>query len=438
MIDSKKIFDINVNNLAEEPIFCDCGRKHFLQTKMVCVEEDATKKMKLFADKLQPIGRAIVVYEKSDLDRFALEVMNLIKSDYREISILELEDEIRPTEKDFKKLENLEYDIRLVISVGGELAESFAKKIADMRNISYIAVVTKPTLTVLSKKMTFYKNGISCSKDMRAPDVVVFDTNAIKKFRNSELSDGFMLVVSKLISLFDKNVESRLTGVNRCVNLENFVIQIISEMVDISSNLISGQVTRFYDYAKNIMQMNFALTYFENDYSPLLGAECAVKDTLLSILSKKKEKKFTSGEIDIFIFNKLIRIYRIFFANKVEDNALFPDMDARSEMLKKYLGLSELQAMKLTSNSISPKSYELLRKGIEDYRDYFSSSIFDLYLFMPKIENIYNTISGYKNKSNSISNKDIKNAIVLSTELTSKFNTLKVMKYFGLLEGYVE
>ena len=108
-------------------------------------------------------------------------------------------------------------------------------------------------------------------------------------------------------------------------------------------------------------------------------------------------------------------------------------------MIRNELNLSEEIASAMTSRTISSNAYEFMKKMLEQERDYFLTSISTLEEMKDSFIDVFKLL--YNNKKENwwykVNINDLKTAIVLSTEVEPRFNTLSIMKHLGLLEGYL-
>ena len=281
-------------------------------------------------------------------------------------------------------------------------------------------------------------DGICQSLKSKSPEQLFCDLTIIKKAPKHMIASSYGKIISFYLTLFDWHISNKFTNEVYCDSVGSLIESAIRQGIIAGEKIAQQNEDGYLDLTEAIIKLSIAKTLVGNPAVLSNGSKNA-SNVLVMIQKNKNEKILLNGEYNFQMFIKIVSIYKLFFETKISDNGLPPDFDARYDLIRNKLNLSEEIAGAMTSRTISANAYEFMKKMLEKEREYFLNSISELAEMKDSFIDVFKLL--YQNKKenwwNKIAVDDLKTAIVLSTEVEPRFNCLSIMKHLGLLEGYL-
>ena len=439
MFNIKNIEENKIEDFVNIDFQCDCGIGHNLTTEKIVVKKDCIPDLVKSVDDFLPFGRVLIVSCEDVFENITRHIVKALKSGDRDVLSFQYQKKFVPTIKMVSKLFGEPNDIRLVIAVGGGAILDVAKYFASIRGLKLFAFSTSPSNdSALTPYSEFYVDGICQALKSKSPDQLFCDLSIIAKAPRHMLASGYGKIVSSYLILFDWHISNKFTNEVYCDKIGGLIENAIQLGVSAGEKLLIKDSDGYNDIVEAQLKLSIAKALV--GIPTILTSGCRNASNVLVMLQKNKnEKILLNGEYQFQMFIKIISIYKLFFEQKTSDNGLPPDFDARYELIRNELNLSEEIASAMTSRTISSNAYEFMKKMLEQERDYFLTSISTLEEMKDSFIDVFKLL--YNNKKENwwykVNINDLKTAIVLSTEVEPRFNTLSIMKHLGLLEGYL-
>ena len=418
---------------------CECGGEHKLTTEKIVVKNDCIPDLEQSVFEYLPFGRILIVSCEDIYENITRHISKTLKRGGRDILNFQYPKRFVPTIKMVSKLFGEPNDIRLVIAVGGGAVLDVAKYFASVRGLKLFAVSTSPSNdNALVPHSELYVDGICQVLKSKSPDQLFCSIDYIKKAPKHMIASAYGKIVSNYLTLFDWHISSKFTNDIFCEKIGGLLESTISQGVLAGEKLVQHDDEGYALLLDSIIKISIAKAFVGNPAILSNGGKNA--GVVLAMMKKQQnEKVLLNGEYAFQMFVKVVSIYRLFFNTKTSDNGLPPDFDARYDLIRKKLNLSEEIAGAMTSRTISANAYEFMKKMLEQEREYLLSSINSLEEMKDGFIEVFKLL--YRNKKenwwNKVTTEELKIAIVLSTEVEPKFNGLSIMKNLGLLEGYL-
>ncbi|MEG2002897.1 MAG: iron-containing alcohol dehydrogenase [Clostridia bacterium] len=439
MIDCHKLSKYSIDELVSQSFDCVCGKNHKLSVEKIFCSFGATENLPSCIDEKLPVGKLLVVTADDIFKSIAQPLIDSLKKDGREIEVFCYEKNSEPSVKNASRLFSNSEDFRLVLSIGSGTVTEMAKYFASVRKIPVIAVatafsscsyLTSSTEIIVDKRRRYLPTA--------SVSVLFFDLDIMAAAPKALLACGVGSVFSNYLNVFDWNVANKFTDEFYCQAIADLLVDSADMMMKATLLLQTDQNKGYLKIAQALLYSCVARALLVSDRFLMGGAHSAA-NVLLLLQNDDGDFKLNQGECSFLMFSKLVLIYKLFFNTKLRDNALPPDVDERYSLLVRLLNFRPVVANAMTSTTISPKTYEYIKIKLEETREFFKdgiNEIDDKRDFMIELfKSVYENDDG--NNIFSVPIPDIKTSIVLSTEIEPHFDTLTIMKYLGLLDGYL-
>lgn len=437
MLDAKKLTEYCFDEMTGQKFHCECGQTHELHVEKIYCSFGAVENLPRCVDEKLPVGNILVVTAEDIFEPISKQIIDSLKKDDREIDLFCYEKNIEPSVKNASLLFSFPQEIRLVVAIGSGTVTEMAKYFASVRKIPVIAVATAfSSCTYLTNSTEIIVDKRRCFLPTSPVSILFFDLDIMATAPKQLLACGVGTVFANYLNVFDFLVTSKFTNDFYCKEISKLLIDsadlMMSGVLELQTNINNG----YLKVAHALLKTCIARALMPNDQLLFGGAHyCA--NVLLLLQENSNATTYNQGEFEFLMFTKLCLVYKLFFESKLRDNALPPDVDERYSKLVNLLNIRPIVANAMTSSSISPKTYEYIKFRLEETREFFLGGINEIDEKRNFMIELFNSIYG-KDDTQSIPSAsllDIKNAIVLSTEIEPRFCTLTIMKHLGLLDG---
>lgn len=305
------------------------------------------------------------------------------------------------------------------IIIGGKDLISYVLFYAS-KNGNCHALLTEPYVEgLLGGKVTVPDGKFFKSVDVITLKTVVLDKNVISKANGNKIAYAYVKCVGKSIFLIDYKL-AVLSG---------------KKVLD---------KTR-YDMARLAVTLISALNTFKNPidvitYCSVVTAEVLARSDVLSCggndliarVIELTENTINKGDVAILAFLQAAKIYHAFFVNDFTDLVSVADYNGDVALLSKISGKSERYFYNLLKIP-SAERKKLLAKLINLTRSDFVKQTSDVLRAAEVIKNNYYNLK--KDKESQVNYKYalVKEAVKLSTYLTSETSVLTLCRDFGFL-----
>ncbi|WP_294466691.1 sn-glycerol-1-phosphate dehydrogenase [uncultured Anaerofustis sp.] len=235
----KSILEMNINEMSNLNFECECGRKHKLPIKEICIKNNALDELRRVLSPFK--DKKIFMFSDENTYKAAGEKTSRILKDnnhtFKNFVIPNSKEILIPNEKVLGRLfMELENDTGLIIAVGSGTINDLGKYLSIKTNIPYIIICTAPSMDgYASDGSPLICDGFKISFDATLPYAIIEDVNIMKNAPDELIRAGFGDIVGKITALMDWKLSNILTGeyiCETCVTLTERAIQRVIDSAD--------------------------------------------------------------------------------------------------------------------------------------------------------------------------------------------------------------
>ncbi len=306
-----------------------------------------------------------------------------------------------------------------VIALGNSYLLSLTLYYASKQNVSCHAILTQPNFeSLLSSKIKILLNGVPVIVDVKPFKTIICDLDIIAKSPRESLAESYIRSVSKLLTLIDYKLRVFTDGLKFDKNTYDSVKNAIGLVLGVNSYENYKEVLI---YAQLVMAKAYANSEVLCD-----GAVELFCDTL-GIFAPD----FTYEDRLMMAFNKLVKVYHMFFNNDFSNLLSLPDYNADIFILEKTTGKSGGYFRK-NLKIPSERRRTLLNALIYKTRESFLKETSNILSVLAPITKIYGGLNK-QNKDKPMINYDmVKNSLTLCSYFSDKTTILTLCRDMGL------
>ncbi|MCR2032901.1 sn-glycerol-1-phosphate dehydrogenase [Anaerofustis stercorihominis] len=235
----KSILEMNINEMSNLDFECECGRKHKLPIKEICIKNNALDELRRVLSPFK--DKKIFMFSDENTYKAAGEKTSRILKDnnhtFKNFVIPNSKEILIPNEKVLGRLfMELENDTGLIIAVGSGTINDLGKYLSVKTNIPYIIICTAPSMDgYASDGSPLICDGFKISFDATLPYAIIGDVNIMKNAPDELIRAGFGDIVGKITALMDWKLSNMITGeyiCETCVTLTERAIQRVIDSAD--------------------------------------------------------------------------------------------------------------------------------------------------------------------------------------------------------------
>jgi hypothetical protein len=229
-----------------------------------------------------------------------------------------------------------------------------------------------------------------------------------------------MSVMNKLTALIDYRISSYLSG----QSVDNKLF----EMVKASINCVA-MLPKYDNYKSAIIYSQLVLLAINSISTMLEGTGEQVLKEALSLFAPKMNEY----EKEFLAFEKLSKIYHLYFSNDFSDLLIVPDYYAELKSLEEY-SKRDISVFSKNLKIPSERRRVLINLLFEKTSSEFKAETTTILQILKQVKKIYENLLFKSKKGSKPSYKQVKNAITLSTYLTDKTSVLTLCRDAGILK----
>lgn len=332
---NSELTDLNLYGFQNLKYKCSCGELHELNVKYILAKKGALASLNGILSEILPAMRVAVISSGANFISFGAQVQTSV--DNRAFNLINFiyDDDLKPTIEKASQLFSLPEDVKAVIALGNGSEAELAKYYACVMEIPFIIIAVTPELTgIFSDKVDLDLGEERAKFSVLPPYALIVDYDIIEKCKPSYTASAYGSLISCYLQLIDYKIAALSIGGEICKELYimyRYCLEraaalktsdrLKSELAEISVRISICRALScgaFNNYA--IDAHTFILSRFSADVR--------------------------KGFLDYCGFEKLIRIYKLFFNSENDFNVFIPNISKRAEKVKELTGLSELELLK--------------------------------------------------------------------------------------------
>lgn len=306
-----------------------------------------------------------------------------------------------------------------VIVLGSSHLLSLTLYYASRQNVSCHAILTEPNFEMLlSSKIKIVLNGVPVYVDVNPFKTIICDLEVLTKASKESVAESYIRTVSKLLTLIDYKLRVFTDG----LKFNKVVYDSVKKAIALALNVNS------YENYKEVLiyaQLVMAKAYANSEVLTDGGVELFC-DTL-GVFAPD----FSYRDRLMMAFNKLVKVYHMFFNNDFSNLLSVPDYNADIFILEKTTGKSGSYFRK-NLKIPSERRRTLINALIYKTREGFLKETSAILSVLSPIVKIYEGLNK-QNKEKPIINYDmVKNSLTLCSYFSDKTSILTLCRDMGI------
>ena len=235
----KSILEMNINEMSNLDFECECGRRHKLPIKEICIKNNALDELRRVLSPFK--DKKIFMFSDENTYKAAGEKTSRILKDnnhtFKNFVIPNSKEILIPNEKVLGRLfMELENDTELIVAIGSGTINDLGKYLSVKTKIPYIIICTAPSMDgYASDGSPLICDGFKISFDATLPYAIIGDVNIMKNAPDELIRAGFGDIVGKITALMDWKLSNMITGeyiCETCITLTERAIQRVIDSAD--------------------------------------------------------------------------------------------------------------------------------------------------------------------------------------------------------------
>ncbi len=306
-----------------------------------------------------------------------------------------------------------------VIVLGSSHLLSLTLYYASRQNVSCHAILTEPNFEMLlSSKIKIVLNGVPVYVDVNPFKTIICDLEVLTKASKESVAESYIRTVSKLLTLTDYKLRVFTDG----LKFNKVVYDSVKKAIALALNVNS------YENYKEVLiyaQLVMAKAYANSEVLTDGGVELFC-DTL-GVFAPD----FSYRDRLMMAFNKLVKVYHMFFNNDFSNLLSVPNYNADIFILEKTTGKSGGYFRK-NLKIPSERRRTLINALIYKTREGFLKETSAMLSVLSPIVKIYEGLNK-QNKEKPIINYDmVKNSLTLCSYFSNKTSILTLCRDMGI------
>lgn len=335
-----------------------------------------------------------------------------------EFDTMLLEDDIPLFVENFKGMFSFKGG-ELIFVLGDVQLVGIVRYYAAKKDCVVVAIPTNTNLEFVGADDVILTTACLPKKTVLAPLIsVIIDKVIIEAEPQRYISSAFGNVISKFISLLDYRLRVLTDGVEFNKTAYDTVKKAVIYALSIKK------------YTSPILVLALAelcLAFVKSECDILSGGA----ESSTSYMLKAEGVTLPYGDRVFFSFEKLIKLYYLFFSNP-RVLLLSPNYNEDIEEVSSITKIDKSEFYNRL-NIPNSKRYKLLNSLFEKVKDFFIKETASVIKILPDIKRIYSEfVTGDENKR-IIKNEELKKAIKLAPYVSDKTNVLTFIRDFGFL-----
>jgi len=436
------------NIFKEHRFKCDCGKEHILPIKEIIIGPGAIDNLKQIDFKLSLKKNGLVIIDKLIYEIIGQKIMNSLKGSGFDIKLsLFPSNSIAADESAIVKvLNDLEDNTDFLVAVGSGTINDLVRYVSFKTRRPYISIPTSPSMDGYTATVSLLiNNGFKRTFKASYPLAIYADTTILRNAPAIFTAAGFGDLLAKTTARADWLISSVISGEYYC----DFTAQTIQEVLDKCIKNLDKIAARDEQglilLTRGLMISGIAM-HWVNSSRPAAGAEHHISHfwEMKAMQDKKPEHlhglKVALGTLIMSrVYEKLFSIDLKRF-NLKESGRKIISRDKWEYDIRRVFGpVAEEVIIENKEKSFSEEDWSLKFQSIVKKSDEWKKGI---KAFLPQSRDIkkwLSVIGGLLTLEDlGLGREDLKESIIYSKELRSKFTGLEVADYLGVLEQIAE
>ena len=262
---------MDINNLLNKTVKCECGMEHKCDIKSVIIENDAINRLPSLVENYKNI---VVTADKNTFSVCGEKVVNALGDKLETLFVYDDEGILVPDEEAIEKLNDKVSDkTDLIIGIGSGVINDLCKYVSFKNTLPYFIVATAPSMDgYASVGAAMIIGNMKITYSAHVPTAIIADTAVIKDAPIDMIKSGYGDIIGKYSALNDWKLSHVVNDEYIC----DYVYKLTMDMVKKVRPLAKGVLNRDEESIKTLMEalvvVGIAMSYVGNS-RPASGSE---------------------------------------------------------------------------------------------------------------------------------------------------------------------
>ena len=225
-------------NLTEKA--CECGKEHVLSIDKVIIGKGKVSEIISVIRSCEAV-KPFILSDKNTEEAAGKQVKELLKSENIPFSEYVFKYEsLKPDEKSVgSAVMHFDNSCDILIAIGSGVINDIGKILSTLTNKKYVIIATAPSMDgYASLGSSMELDGVKTSLNSRCPDVIIGDTDILKKAPLKMLKSGLGDMLAKLISIGEWRISSLISGEYYCERVASLMRNAVKRCTDNAEGLL--------------------------------------------------------------------------------------------------------------------------------------------------------------------------------------------------------
>ena len=231
---------MNIHNLINKPIHCQCGKDHFCAINALEIGKNALKKLPKVLENYRHI---LLVADNNTYSICGETVRRLLDGCIANRFVFETEGHLVPDEKAIAAIEaQLDDETDFILGIGSGVINDLCKYVSYFSGLKCGIVATAPSMDgFASSGAAMILDGMKVTKTTHSPDVIIGDTEILKNAPIEMIRSGYADIIGKYSALNDWKLSHLINGEHLCPFIYDIVKNATDEIRDLAKQIAAAE-----------------------------------------------------------------------------------------------------------------------------------------------------------------------------------------------------
>ena len=253
---------MNISELLNHDIACDCGKTHRCDIATVTIGKDALADLPRATERYH---RILLVADGNTYPLCGERVRGLLGEKIEDVCLFETVEMLVPDEAAVAVVrERLTDQTDLILGIGSGVINDLCKYVSFYHNIKSGIIATAPSMDgYASSGAAMILGGMKVTDTTHAPDLIIGDTDILKGAPMQMIRAGYGDIIGKYSSLCDWELAHLVQGEHFCRPIYDLVMQTTNEIRDSAAAIAAREDAAIERLMRALVLIGMTLTLVE-------------------------------------------------------------------------------------------------------------------------------------------------------------------------------
>lgn len=253
---------MNIRNLLNRDIVCECGRTHRCDISTLEIGEGVLDKLTYALEAYKSI---LLVADGNTYPICGERVAGLLGNKLSAVCLFETTEPLVPDEQAIAKIEtHLNCAVDLILGIGSGVINDLCKYVSFGHGIKSGIIATAPSMDgYASSGAALILCGMKVTHTTHAPDIIIGDIDIIKNAPMSMIRSGYGDIIGKYSSLNDWKLSHLIRGEHFCQYIYDIVLETTEDIRDSVERIVARDPEAIEKLMRALVLIGMTLTLVE-------------------------------------------------------------------------------------------------------------------------------------------------------------------------------